>query len=225
MTERAIREETEQEMRASDQPVLIRVFAHILSILFHPLFIPVYVTCFLLFVHPALFTGYTFPAKAKLAGTVTVNLCFLPAFTVFLCWRLGFTRSFFLQTQKERIIPLAAAMIFYFWCWFVLRNFTEIPVLFRQFLLGSFITIIVAWLANIYYKISLHALALGGMACFLLLVAGSAEGFSGSYLAAGILVAGAVSSARLMISDHRPVEIYSGLFMGACCQLLAMWFN
>lgn len=206
-------------------PLLIRALAHILSFLFHPIFIPVYVSCFMLFVHPSLFAGYTLQAKGRLMGTVIVNLCFLPAFTVFLCWRLKFTRSMFLNTQKERIIPLAAAMIFYFWCWFVLHDFTAIPVLFRQFMLGCFVTIIAAWLANIYFKISLHALAVGGMACFMLLLAGSSEGFSAIYIAVAILIAGAVGSARLIVSDHGSFEIYSGLLTGALCQLIALWLN
>ncbi len=42
----------------------------------------------------------------------------------------------------------------------------EVPGLYKQFLLASFITIIAAWLANIYYKVSLHALAMGGLVAF-----------------------------------------------------------
>ncbi|MEP7259074.1 MAG: hypothetical protein ABI687_11805 [Flavitalea sp.] len=207
------------------QPLLVRAAAQILSFLFHPVLIPVYVSFFMVFVHPSLFAGYTFLAKRNLMGTVVVNLCFLPAFTVFLCWRLKFTSSMFLKTQKERIIPLAAAMIFYFWCWYVLHDFVAIPVLFRQFMLGCFATIIAAWMANIYYKISLHALAAGGMACFMLLMSVSADGFSALYISVAILIAGAVGSARLIVSDHRPFEVYSGLAIGALCQLIALWLN
>ncbi len=143
------------------QPLVLKGFAQFVSYIFHPLFIPVYVALFLLFVHPLLFAGHDYDAKLRLIATVFVNLTLLPAITVFLCWRLKFVDSVYMNTQKERIIPLAAAMIFYFWCWFVLRNFTVIPGFFRQFLLGSFITIIGAWLANIYFKVSLHAVAAG----------------------------------------------------------------
>jgi hypothetical protein len=208
-----------------DHPPGVRFFAMLVSYLLHPLFIPIYVACFLLFIHPLLFAGYEHVAKLHLLATVFVNLTLLPAVTVFLCWRLKFIDSMYMKTQKERIIPLAAAMIFYFWCWFVLRNFSEIPGLFRQFLLGSFITIIMAWMANIYFKISLHALAAGGLLCFILLLVFSFEGGSAGYLAIAAVVAGLVCSSRLMLDAHRPVEVYSGFILGIVSQVLAVWFS
>ena len=207
------------------QPPLARFVARAISFLAHPLFVPLYVACFLLFVHPLMFAGYEQVAKLKLLATIFVNLTLLPAITVFLCWRLKFINSIFLSTPRERIIPLAAAMIFYFWCWFVLRNFTEIPVLFRQFLLGSFITIIVAWMANIYFKISLHALAMGGVLCFIWMVVFGFEGGSAGYLAAAAVMAGLVCTSRLVLDAHRPFEVYAGFILGAVSQILAMWFN
>lgn len=201
----------------------ITIPAHIFSYVFHPLFIPVYVSCFLLYWHPFTFAGFSSAAKSKLLATVFVNLTFFPAITVFLLWRLKFVSSFLLRTQKERIVPYAAAMIFYFWGWYVLRNFNEIPVVFKQFLLGSFITVIAAWLANIYFKISMHALALGGMALFILYITYSAEGSSGQYASISLLITGIVCTSRMIVSDHRPVEIYSGLVIGILCQLLAIW--
>jgi hypothetical protein len=202
-----------------------RLFAHLVSFIFHPLFIPLYVSLFLLFVHPLLFAGYEPKGKLKLLGTVFVNLTMLPAITVFLCWRLKFIDSVFLHTQKDRIIPLAAAMIFYFWCWFVLRNFAEIPVLFRQFLLGCFIIVIVAWLANIYFKISLHGLAMGGMLCFIFMVIYGSDGGSAQFLALAIFVSGLVCTSRLLISAHYPFEVYAGLMLGILSQAVAAWFN
>jgi hypothetical protein len=207
------------------QPRLARFAARFVSWLAHPLFVPLYVTCFLLFVHPLLFAGYEHVARLKLLATVFVNLTFLPAITVFLCWRLKFIDSLMMNTQKERIIPLAAAMIFYFWCWFVLKSFSEIPALFRQFLLGSFITIIMAWMANIYFKISLHALAMGGLFCFVLLAVFGFAGGSACYLAVAVVVAGLVCTSRLVLNVHRPFEVYAGFVLGALSQMLAIWFN
>ena len=203
-------------------PAPVRWFAHVLSFIFHPLFVPVYITLFVLYIHPLLFAGYTDLMKIRLAATIFVNLTMLPAVTVFLCWRLKFITNVYMETQKERIIPLAAAMIFYFWCWFVLKSNGGIPDMFRQFLLGSFITIIGAWLANIAFKVSLHALAMGGMFCFLLLLTFNAEGSSAQYFAMGVVVAGLVCSSRLIVSSHRPFDVYSGFFIGVVSQLLAM---
>lgn len=202
-------------------PQWVRFIAQLISVVFHPLFVPVYITLFLLFVHPLLFAGYEETRKLRLLATVLVNLTFLPLITVFLSWRLGFLVGMSLKNQKERIIPLAAAMIFYFWCWFVLRNFVEIPALFRDFLFGSFLTIIAAWLGNIVYKISLHALAMGGMLAYVFILLYTTEGGSAWYLAAALLIAGMVSTSRLLTRAHVAFDVYSGIIIGALCQVVA----
>jgi hypothetical protein len=199
----------------------VKWFAHVVSYVFHPLFIPVYVTLFALYVHPLLFAGYSDVMKVRLTATIFVNLTMLPAVTVFLCWRLKFISNVYMDTQKERVIPLAAAMIFYFWCWFVLKTNGSIPDMFRQFLLGSFITIIGAWLANIAFKVSLHALAMGGVFCFMLLLTFNVEGSSAQYFALAVVVSGIVCSARLIVSSHRPFDVYAGFIIGGVSQLLA----
>jgi hypothetical protein len=203
-------------------PAPVKWLAHAVSYIFHPLFVPLYITLFVVYLHPLLFAGYTDQMKIRLTATIFVNLTMLPAVTVLLCWRLKFINNVYMETQKERVIPLAAAMIFYFWCWFVLKSNGGIPEIFRQFLLGCFITIIGAWLANIAYKVSLHALAAGGMFCYLLLLTFNAEGSSAQYLALAVVVAGLVCSSRLIVSTHRPFDVYSGFLIGVISQLLAM---
>lgn len=210
------------EAHKEKHPAPVNWLAHAVSYIFHPLFVPLYITLFVVYLHPLLFAGYTDQMKIRLTATIFVNLTMLPAVTVLLCWRLKFINNMYMETQKERVIPLAAAMIFYFWCWFVLKSNGGIPEIFRQFLLGCFITIIGAWLANIAYKVSLHALAAGGMFCYLLLLTFNAEGSSAQYLALAVVVAGLVCSSRLIVSSHRPFDIYSGFLIGVISQLLAM---
>jgi hypothetical protein len=204
---------------------IVRLIAQFFSFIFHPLFIPVYIAWFMLFIHPLLFAGFSDPGKMKFLGIIIVNLTFFPAITVFLLWRLKLISTIYLTTQKERIIPYAAAMIFYFWCWYVVWNFNEVPVAMKQFLLGSFITIIAAWIINIYSKISMHGLAVGAMATLIINISLEYEGASGLYALAALLVSGVVCTSRLIVSDHQPREIYAGFVTGAFCQALAIWLN
>lgn len=191
-----------------------------ISVVFHPLFIPLLVTAYLLYVHPMLFTGLDSKEKIRVLASVFVNLTLLPAMTVFLLWRLKFADNIFLRTQKERIIPFAAVMFFAFWCWNVFRNLNA-PTLFVDFLLGTFIAVIIGWIANIYYKISLHALGVGGMAWFITRVAMHSDSDSGLFIAIAVLIAGLVCTSRLIVSDHKPGDIYTGLIFGAGSQWLA----
>jgi hypothetical protein len=205
------------------QPVIIRMAASFISYVFHPLFISTYVTAFLLYIHPYAFTGMSEKYKLFRLIAVFFNTSFVPGFAVFLMWRLRLINSLFLRTQKERIIPYAAAMIFYFWAWYVLRNLSDTSPLLKQFLLGSFLAVVAAWMLNIYYKVSMHAIAVGGLAVYFLLQAFTQYDVTGLYFSIAILIAGLVCTSRLLVSDHHPFEIYTGLMAGACCQLFALW--
>lgn len=201
-------------------PPALKFFAKVISIIFHPLFIPVYVAAYLLFLHPFLFAGRPVADKIPTLASVFVNLCLLPAITVFLLWRLKFSSSILLNTQKERIIPLAAIMLFSFWCWYVYKNI-QAPQAFTNFLLGVFITIIAAWLANIYFKISLHALGTGGMLYAVINTELSTYSGNALYMAIAVLITGIVLTSRFIVSDHKQFEVYTGLIVGIFCQWLA----
>lgn len=199
----------------------LRIPAHILSYIFHPLFIPAYVTAFLVYVHPYAFAGVVDRMKMFRVLSVFFNTGFAPAFAVFLMWRLRLIENMYLKTQKERIIPYAITMIFYFWGWYVFYK-QDNPNYLIDFLLGSFLAVCASWMLNIYTKISMHATAMGGMVVFFLLQAFTEFEITGYYFSLSILVAGLVCTSRLLVSSHSPREIYLGFVVGGLCQLIAI---
>jgi hypothetical protein len=46
----------------------------------------------------------------------------------------------------------------------------------------------------------------------------------GMSMSIGVLITGVVCTARFLVSDHTNKEIYTGLFVGIGCQLLAYYF-
>jgi len=208
---------------ATTNPVL-RFFARLVAYIFHPLFITSYVMAFLIFFHPYAFTG--FDQKIKLFRFLNVVLCdaLFPAFAVFLLWRLGFIKSMHLRTEKERIIPYVIAMIFYWWTWNVYKNLSDSPPISIHFLLGAFLALCGGWIANIYFKISMHGIALGGALMFFILFSFHDSYASGLYLSIATLAAGVVATSRLLTGDHNPFQLYSGLIVGMLAQFIAWQF-
>lgn len=202
---------------------LVNFLANSISYIFHPLFIPLYVGYFIIYKYPYFFSGYSDLGKVKVMLSLFVNMSFLPAMVVFLLWRLKFTKSIQVRTQKERLIPYAASIIFYFWVWYVFKTQPDTPPMLQIFLLGSFLAVCLDWMANIFYKISMHATAAGGMAACIALLAFSGEMAMGLYLSLAVLLAGLICSARLLLNGHTAFEVYTGFGAGVIAQVFAAW--
>ncbi len=206
------------------QPSGIRLFANFFSIIFHPLFIPAYIAAFLLFIHPYIFSGFNIKLRILRFISVVLLTAFFPAFVVLLLKQLKFIENIFLRTQKDRIIPYIASMFFFFWIFYVSRNLPDSPPAFVLMLLGVFIASIAALMANIYFKVSMHAIAMGGLVCFFILLSMQGNFSMGIYLSAAIFIAGLVCTSRLLVSDHYPFEVYAGFLLGVISQAIATWF-
>jgi hypothetical protein len=204
----------------SFHPVL-RSAAKFVSVVFHPLFIPVYIGWFFVYVL-RLFPEQDEWHKTLLLIQFLVNYTILPLVTLLLAKGLGFIDSIYLKTQKDRIIPYIATGIFYFWVWYVFRN-QKFPDALVMFSLAVFLASSIGLILNIYFKVSMHALSMGIMLTLMMILAFHSSGNFGFYLACSFLVAGLVCTARLMNSDHSGFEVYAGLFVGIICQLIAWW--
>jgi hypothetical protein len=208
----------------NSEPAPLRWIAHLISYLFHPLFINAYVMAFLIFFHPYAFVGLS--RQDKIFRFVNIVLCntFLPVFSVFLMWRLQLIKSIFLRDQKERIGPYILAMIFYWWTWIVFKNREGSPSIAVHFLLGSFLAICGGWICNIFFKVSMHAIAMGGALMFFYLFGFNDPQGSGLYISIALVLTGLVCTSRLILSTHSAFEVWSGLFVGLLAQYIAWLF-
>ena len=228
MTDRIAANE-QNEFRESSQSAIqprsfiIRFLAHGFSYVFHPLFIPVYITLFLLLVHPYIFAGLDDWGKLGNLLQIFVNCTFLPLVSVLLLKGLKFIDSVYLKTQKERIIPYMISMIFYFWNWYAFKN-NHGAVEMQSLSMAIFNASVLGFLANISLKVSMHAIALGVMSTFLSLLAFNDTTNLTAYLSVAFLLTGIVCTARLIVTDHSSKEVYLGLLIGILSQLAANYF-
>lgn len=200
----------------------VSLLAHFFSVVFHPLFIPFYVVAFLISYHPSYFTGFNVYLRFEILRSVVVNTVLFPAFALLVMKGLGFVKSFYLHTREDRIGPYLANMIFYFWMARVFFNFKpEITPVLAAFMTGVFLTTAVALIANIFFKISMHAIGCGGMLGILIIIMNSNTMLMTWPLSIALLITGLVCTSRLIVSDHTPKEIYMGLAVGFVCQFAA----
>lgn len=206
------------------QPKVIKYIAHLLSYVLHPLFIPTYFFLFLMQVLPFEFVGISeWQLKMRLFSVAWLT-AFFPAFAVFLLWRLKLSDSIFLRTQKERIIPYVITMFFYWWMYYLSRNFTDQPIALKFFYLGIFVATAIGMTVNNFMKVSLHTMGIAGLMMAVILVSIFYPVNNAVWVLLAILLTALVISARLIVSDHTKKELIVGLFIGVFTQVAAyLW--
>ena len=214
----------DQQNMEKSQPMIVKYIAHLLSYVFHPLFIPTYFFLYLMQVLPFEFVGITdWQLKMRLFSVAWLT-AFFPAFAVFLLWRLKLSDSIFLRTQKERIIPYVITMFFYWWMYYLSRNFTDQPIALKFFYLGIFVASAIGMTVNNFMKVSLHAMGIAGISTSIILVSIFYPITNAIWVPLAIVLTALVVSARLVVSDHSKKELVVGLFIGVFTQLAAyLW--
>jgi hypothetical protein len=202
----------------------LKISAQLISYVFHPLFIPTYFFLYLIKVVPYEFVSITeWQLKLKIFSIFWLT-AFFPAFAVFLLWRLKFSESIFLRTQKERVIPYVITMFFYWWMYYLSRTFTDQPIVLKYFYFGIFISTSLGLIVNNFIKVSLHAIGISGLLMAVVLVGFYYPINNFVWVAIAALLAGIVVSARMIVSDHTKQELVVGFAIGVFTQLIAYFW-
>jgi len=200
------------------------VIARIISVLFHPLLVGVYMAGFIIFFNPGYFRYIEPKMRVLSLATVFVNNLLFPVVVVLLMKGLGFIKSVYLRTQKERIVPYMASVIFFFWTWYVFQNRYLAPQILRDTLQGIFYGAIIGSIFNSYFKISMHAIGMGGLVGMMVAILFDGSLFSLLPLALSVLMTGIVISSRLITGDHERGDVLAGFMVGMLAQGMAHSF-
>jgi hypothetical protein len=200
----------------------LRFFAKVISYLFHPLFIPIYMGWFLIY-YIGLFPDQDPLHKARILIQIIVSYTFLPIVAVLLMKALGFVNTIHLKTSKDRIIPFVVCEICFFWAWYVFKNLLY-PKEMILFGLGVFLTSCIGLIVNGFKKASLHAMSMGVVCAFMIIASFMSDQNFGFYISTAFLIAGIVCTSRLILNDHTPSEVYTGFFIGVAGEVIAWCF-
>ncbi len=214
----------EEQIESRSFPKYVVFISKVVSVIFHPLFIGIYLATFLLFIHPSYFLGFSDKSKLLKLLTIINNNVFFPLIVVALLRGLGFSKSVQLKTQTDRIVPYIASITFYFWTYYVFRSQPENPTILVLMCRGMFMASSIALIANNYFKISMHAIACGGMIGLFILTIQDGTMSSGIPMMLGFFVTGLVLTSRKIISDHNWFDLIIGFIVGLICQLTGYWF-
>lgn len=214
----------------------MRVIAKFFSFVFHPLILMTYLLVLLLVVNPYVFGVNNIRAQTLLILLTFISTFLLPLISISMMKGLGMIASFKMEDPTDRIGPFIVTGIFYMWMYINFKNNAQIPPILTSLLLGATIGLFMAFFINIFVKISIHTVGMGGMvaAVALLMKAFDFETFSihlsplgniemslNALLMITVLLAGIVGTSRLILQAHRPPEVYMGYAVGILSQMIA----
>jgi hypothetical protein len=199
----------------------VKKVAHVISVVFHPLLMTTYLFVILFVYLPSLLL----PARASmwLLFLIFLMTFLLPSLN-FLFFRFtGTIRDLAMTERRDRILPFIFISILYGVVTYMFYWKFPVPNLLK---LMAIITCMVIACAVVtpFYKLSVHSLAVWGIIGILTPLNQATEGMLLYPLAIGILIAGIVMSARLLLNAHVPREVLVGGVMGFAIGFAGMMF-
>lgn len=98
------------------------------------------------------------------------------------------------------------------------------PQMLKVFYFGIFISTATGVIINNFIKISLHGIAMGSAMMAVILCSFFYHTPLTEAISIITVLTGIVCTARFIVSNHTNEEVYTGVFVGIICQILAYWF-
>jgi hypothetical protein len=196
--------------------------AKIISVIFHPVFMPVY-GMIIIFSAPTLLGYLPFAFKKLLILIILINNVLLPL-SLFPFFRYrNIISSWSVENRRERTIPLLLITFLYAVTSFLIFRF-PIPVFLKSFIFATFFVSLTVTLINFWWKISTHSVGAGALTALVLILSLKMYSPLVWYLFAVILEAGLVLSSRLKLNSHNPRQVWVGFLTGFLVLALFMMF-
>lgn len=201
----------------------MKLAAKIISNIFHPLLMPV-IGLLIIFSTDS-YVNYAVPEDLKKAVLllVTVSTFIIPLLISLLLLNRKLIKSLEMETTKERIIPYAFTIIFYIFTLYMLKRAPIPPIVFN-FIIGATLSVILAFIINIKWKISAHMIGVGGLLGALICVSLVLEVYVTPFILLTLLIAGLVGSSRLILNAHNQSQVYAGFLLGFACQVITIYY-
>jgi hypothetical protein len=199
-------------MNNTARPDIYDRMARIISLLFHPLFMPVYGLVFLL--NAPTFLRYL-PVEAKkiLMFVLVINNVMIPMGLLMFFRYRHLISSYIIDDRNERIMPLLTTSILYCTTSFIIFRF-QVPFFIKSFIFATSVVSIILSMINFWWKISIHSAAAGALTATVLMLSFKMHTDLLWYLVAIILISGVVISSRLRLNSHEPSQAWAGYATG-----------
>ncbi|MCF8331645.1 MAG: hypothetical protein K9H84_04255 [Bacteroidales bacterium] len=190
-----------------------RKLAEGISIIFHPVLIPLYGSAIMLFQDGYLTLILPQSVRLTILGIIFVMTVLAPLGMILVMKRINVISSYRIEKRQERSLPFLGVGFAFYLTYMLIKSFS-IPGYYNLFLLGAALLVVLAMIINRFWKISIHLLALGGLTGILIAVSPYPFSIDHLYTYLIILISGITGFARLCASNHTSAQVYVGYLTG-----------
>lgn len=156
-----------------------------------------------------------FPWQFKVSLVVMVYLftVFIPTVLIHLYRQYQGWTLLQLGQKERRMVPYAISILCYFSC-FYLMNLLHLPHLITSILIVALVIQMLCAVINVWWKISTHTAAIGGVLGTLLAFSFMLNFNSVWWLCLVVIASGIVGSSRIILRQHTLTQVTAGFFLG-----------
>lgn len=196
--------------------------ARVLSVIFTPFYLPI-VGLVILFVFSNM-SEYPTMAKAIILAIVYVFTILLPTIFIHLYRRYHGWTLIELGVRERRMMPYIISIVCYFTCYYIMI-IKNVPYFIAIIVLTALVIQILCAMINVWWKVSTHMAAIGG-------VAGALMGFALDFLfnpmwwlCIVLIIAGMVGTSRMILRQHSLWQVVAGFLSGTACGFIMTAYN
>ncbi|MFN2379500.1 MAG: phosphatase PAP2 family protein [Bacteroidales bacterium] len=199
-------------MNQTEKREPLRLISQVVSILFHPVFMPLY-GLLIIFFAPTIFIYIPGNIKRVLFMLVLINMMVVPLAMLPLFRYRNIISSYSLTDAGERVMPLALGLLMYILTTIIFFSY-QIPALIKSFILAASVVVFILLMVTLIWKISIHSAGMGGLLATVMALSVRMGAPLTVWLAALILLSGVVMASRLYLGAHKPGQVYWGFLTG-----------
>lgn len=203
----------------------MNLMARIVSVLFHPLLLATYLFALFSRVLPAGLDPLKDDGHWSFVFLIFCVTFLLPALNIGIFKTFGSIKSLAMEQRHERIVPFSFIAILYIVVTYLFYSRTRIGLNdnLLKFLIIIDILVLLATAVTVFYKISVHSMAIWGFIGILFPLNKVSEDGALLYpTIIAIVLAGLIMAARLQLDAHTPREIMIGSLLGFASTFAAM---
>lgn len=201
----------------------MKSFSHFISSIFQPLLMPIYSVA-LLFVYTHFKFIYANQFFSLLIPTALFTFL-IPGVLIYFMLRLGMISNLSLLKRRDRFAPYAVTMLCFV---FLIYYFYKLglPSWFLFMLVAPIVTMILATIITLWWKISAHMFGVSSLLGGVMSVCYFVEK-ANPYLLFILLfvIAGMVGVSRLILRRHTPNQVYAGFLLGFIVSFTCVWIG